>query len=44
MVTDDYRGYRKGVYVRFPEEPRPLLPQWKFANFAADKVLTVAKA
>ena len=21
MVTDDYRGYRKGVYVRFPQTP-----------------------
>src|SRR6266404_1441162 len=32
MVTDDYRGYRKGVYVRFSEKPRSLLPEWEPRN------------
>src|SRR5579859_1202460 len=40
-VTNDYRGYQKGVYVRFPEAPPSRLPQWRFAHFAADKILTM---
>ena len=29
MVTDDYRGYRKGVYVRFRKTADFPLPEWE---------------